>query len=400
MTGTVLTALGIVALIVWGLAVLVRGRSRRKLEVLSRDNAVLSAEIESRSALLRDTNARLGSIIDSAVDGIVVIDHRGNIEVFNRGAERIFGYAAAEVTGQNVSMLMPSPYHEEHDDYLARYLATGEPRIIGIGRAVTGRRRDGTTVPLHLSVGEMLVGADRKFTGILHDMTSRTRMEEQLREQASLARLGEMASLIAHEVKNPLAAVRGAIQVMGSRKAAGSVDADIVPEILRRLDALDHLVDDLLLFARPPTPRVVSVDVVRLLSMSVDLLKQDPAFSGVEIAVDGSAPAIAADPGMLTIVFQNLLVNGAQAVNGSGRIVVAVDARDEACRITVADTGPGIAPEIRRRMFTPFFTTKARGSGLGLPTARRLVEAHHGTLAVDCPPAGGTVVTVRLPMPS
>ena len=170
---------------------------------------------------LRASEARWRSIIESAVDGIVVIDAHGRIEAFNPAAERLFGYQEREVVGRNVNMLMPSPYHEEHDTYLARYLATGVQKIIGIGREVTGLRRDGTTFPLHLSVGEMTVGGERKFTGILHDLSARVRIEEQLREQTSLARLGEMAAVIAHEVKNPLAGVRGAIQVIGDASAEG-----------------------------------------------------------------------------------------------------------------------------------------------------------------------------------
>jgi len=141
------------------------------------------------------------SVIESAVDGIIVIDSRGRIEAFNPGAERLFGFTEHEVVGQNVSMLMPSPSHEEHDAYLARYLATGERRIIGIGREVTARRRDGTVFPVRLSVGEMSVDGERKFTGILHDLSDRIRIETQLREQTSLARIGEMAAVIAHEVK-------------------------------------------------------------------------------------------------------------------------------------------------------------------------------------------------------
>ena len=132
-----------------------------------------------RAADLRDSNARLRSIIDSAVDGIIVIDARGRIEAFNRGAERLFGYPAAEVIGRNVNMLMPSPDHEAHDGYLAQYLDTGAAKIIGVGRQVTGRRRDGTTFPLHLSVGEMSIKGERKFTGMLHDLSERMRLDER-----------------------------------------------------------------------------------------------------------------------------------------------------------------------------------------------------------------------------
>src|SRR4029079_18366846 len=190
---------------------------------------------------LRASEARWRSILESAVDAIVVIDARGCIEWFNPAAERMFGYAEAEMIGKNVNILMPSPYHEEHDGYMARYLTTGEKKIIGIGRQVTGLRRDGTTFPLRLSVGEMKVNGERKFTGILADLSARVRMEEQLREQASLARLGEMAAVIAHEVKNPLAGIRGAVKVIGGRLPRDSKDAAIASEVVGRIDALDAL---------------------------------------------------------------------------------------------------------------------------------------------------------------
>ena len=214
------------------------------------------------------------------MDGIVVIDAHGRIEAFNPAAERLFGYGEREVIGQNVNILMPSPYHEEHDTYLARYLATGVQKIIGIGREVAGLRKDGTTFPVHLSVGEMTVTGERKFTGILHDLSARVRIEEQLREQSTLARLGEMAAVIAHEVKNPLAGIRGAIQVIGGRLPEGSRDAAMTKEIVARIDALNDLMKDLLLFARPPQPKPTSVEIARLVATTVDLLREDPALKG------------------------------------------------------------------------------------------------------------------------
>lgn len=221
---------------------------------------------------LRSSEAHWRSVVESAVDGIIVIDARGRIEAFNPAAEQLFGYTEADVVGRNVNILMPRPYHDEHDSYLARYLTTGVHKIIGIGREVTGLRRDGTTFPVHLAVGEMVIGGERKFTGILHDLSARVRMEEQLREQAALARLGEMAAVIAHEVKNPLAGIRGAIQVIGSRLPAESRDAAVTTEIVTRIDGLNDLMKDLLLFARPPQPNPVSVDIVTLVTATAGLL--------------------------------------------------------------------------------------------------------------------------------
>ena len=218
------------------------------------------------------------SIVKSAVDGIVVIDATGAIEAFNPAAERLFGYTEQEVAGRNVSMLMPSPYQEEHDGYIARYLATGQAedhRHRPRGRRLASRR---SPVSVHLSVGEMSVNGERKFTGILHDLSARIQLEETLREQTALARLGEMAAVIAHEVKNPLAGVRGAIQVIGGRLPKDSRDAQVVKEIVSRIDALNELMKDLLLFARPPQPHPAPVDVGLLVMSTANLLGADPAL--------------------------------------------------------------------------------------------------------------------------
>jgi len=357
----------------------------------------LSARVELEDRL-RASEARWRSIVESAVDGIVVIDSRGCIEAFNPAAERLFGYSEGELRGKNVNILMPSPYHEEHDGYMARYLTTGAAKIIGIGREVSGQRRDGTVFPLHLSVGELSVNGERKFTGILHDLSARIRIEERLREQTALARLGEMAAVIAHEVKNPLAGIRGAIQVIGGRLPQESKDAAIAKEIVTRIDALDMMIKDLLLFARPPQPRMTPVDVAGLIRTTADLLSGDPALRAVTVRVEGGVPPVEGDAELLKIVFQNLVVNGAQAMHGQGAIAIALEATDGVCRVTVRDGGPGIPADVRERIFTPFFTTKARGTGLGLPTAKRIVEAHGGSIAVNCPPAGGTTVEVTLPL--
>lgn len=353
---------------------------------------------DSHLQQLKDSEERLRSIVEAAVDGIIVIDARGLIEAFNPGAERLFGYASSEVMGKNVNILMPEPYHSEHDGYVRRYLETGEQKIIGIGREVTAKRKDGTTFPVHLSVGEMTLNGRRKFTGIIHDLTTRVAMEERLREQAALARLGEMAAVIAHEVKNPLAAVRGAIQVIGKRLAAGSREAAVITDIIARIDTLNLLVRDLLLFARPPQPRPIAIDVLGVLGITVDLLRADDSHGAVVVTIDGDAPHILADAELLKIVFLNLLINSAQAMKGQGEIGIQVSRDGNDCVVVVTDTGPGIPPEVRGRLFTPFVTTKSRGTGLGLSTVKRLIEAHQGSIRVDSPASGGAQITVRLPL--
>jgi two-component system sensor kinase FixL len=361
---------------------------------IARDITIKNSQI----GRLADSEERLRSIVEAAVDGIVVIDDRGRIEAFNPGAERLFGYTTDEVFGKNVSVLMPEPYRSEHDSYMRHYLETGEQRIIGIGREVVAMRKDGSTFPVHLSVGEMSLGGQRKFTGILHDLTSRVAMEERLREQAALVRLGEMAAVIAHEVKNPLAAVRGAIQVIGKRLPSNSRESAVVTDIIARIDTLNLLVRDLLLFARPPQPHPVPVDVRAVLSMTIDLLRGDDAHARVRVAIEGEAPPIMADVELLKIVFLNLLINSAQAMKGQGAVTIDISSEPGVCRVVITDSGPGIPAEIRSRLFTPFVTTKSRGTGLGLSTVRRLLEAHNGDIRVDSPQGGGARVTVTLPL--
>ncbi len=346
---------------------------------------------------LRISDARWRAVVNAAVDGIIVIDSAGRIEAFNHAAEQMFGYTEAEVLGQNLRMLMPEPDRSRHDGYLQRYLETGEGRIIGIGRPVTALRRDGQLLPVHLSVGAMEIDGETHFTGILHDLSRRTELEERLREATALARLGEMAAVIAHEVRNPLAAVRGAVQVIGSHLPPATADAAIIKEIIARIDGLSDLIQDLLVFARPPAPRPARIDLRSLLNSVSGLLKRDPAFSALTIEIHSDAAPVSGDATLLTIVFQNLLINSAQAMQGRGVVRVTVTVADGWHHIEIADTGPGIPPEIRASLFRPFKTTKARGTGLGMATAKRLTELHSGRIDVVCPDAGGTIVTIHLP---
>lgn len=357
----------------------------------------ITAQRHAEAALLA-SERRWRSLIDSAVDGIIVIDSHGIIEVFNRSAERMFGYMEQEMVGQNVSRLMPAPYNAAHDGYVADYLRTGHKKIIGIGREVVGLRRDGSTFPMHLSVGEMRIGFDHHFTGILHDLTPTLELEARLREQTAMARLGEMAAVIAHEVKNPLAAVRGAIQVIGGRLPSESKDKPVITEIVSRIDALDSLIKDLLLFARAPQPRMALVDLESLVRVTCAFLADDPMLSKLNIVISSSAAPVQGDAELLTIVFQNLLINAAQAVEGRGTVTVAISGDNRWVRVDIVDAGPGMSSEVRRNLFRPFFTTKARGTGLGLPTAKRLAELHGGSIAVESTVGVGSTVTVLLPV--
>jgi signal transduction histidine kinase len=206
-----------------------------------------------------------------------------------------------------------------------------------------------------------------------------------------------MAAVIAHEVKNPLAAVRGAVQVIGSRFGAQTNDGAIIKEIIARLDALNDLIQDLLVFARPPAPKPVRLSVRALVDSVATLLKRDPAFQSLDVQIDGDPAPALADPNLVTIAVQNLLINAAQAQHGRGDIRVTLKDQGPSVLIGIADSGPGIPAEIRAALFRPFKTTKARGTGLGMATAKRLIESQGGSIDVQCPASGGTVVTLLIP---
>ena len=345
----------------------------------------------------RASDARWRAIFDSAVDGIIVIDAIGMIHAFNPAAERLFGYRAEEAIGRSVNVLMPPPYCDEHDQYLARYLAGGPPKIVGIGREVTARRRNGVNFPARLAVGEASVDGQTRFTGMVHDLTERVQMEKRLGEQAALAEVGKMSAVVAHEVRNALAGVRGAIQVIGSRLPEGSRDAAIAREVVTRLDVLTTMVKDMLLFAHLPEPKLEPIDVGQLVTLTASVVRNDPACRDVRIDVRGEAPAILGDATLLRTVLSNLLMNSAQAMDGVGTVRVSLEAGQDSCQILVSDEGPGMPQEVRDRLFAPFFTTKTRGSGLGLATAKRIVEAHGGDIRVEFPAEGGSRVVVQLP---
>ena len=278
---------------------------------------------------------------------------------------------------------------------MANYLQAGIAKIIGAGREVRARRADGVTFPVHLSVGEMSINGERKFTGILHDLSARVRMEEQLVSRPRWCTWAKWRPSLLTRSRIPWQE-SGRVQVIGSC-LPDSRDAAVTDEIVKRIDGLNDLMRDLLLFARPPQPKRAAVDVAALVSSTAGLLAVDPSVANVRVEVAGVAPPIVADPELLKIAFVNLLINAAHAMEGKGVIRVSVQETEGWCCVAFHDAGPGIPTDIREKIFTPFFTTKSKGTGLGLPTTKRLIEAHAGRIEIDCPPGGGTIVIVELP---
>jgi PAS domain S-box-containing protein len=340
---------------------------------------------------LADTNFAL----DQAAI-VAITDVKGKITYVNDKFCEISKYSRGELVGQD-HRLINSGYHPK--EFIRGLWTTIANGRIWRGE-IRNRAKDGTFYWVDTTIVPFLDerGKPYQYMAIRSDITERKRTEELLREQAALARLGEMAAVVAHEVKNPLAGIRGALQVIGGRMAEASRDRGIIGEIVQRLDSLNEIVQDLLVFARPRDPKLAPVALAELVESTAALLKKDPAYAGAQVTVTGDRPTLNADAEQLQIVMLNLLLNAAQASGAAGQVRVHVQSQNGVCSIAIADSGPGIPADIRDRIFEPFFTTKHRGTGLGLPTAKRVIDRHHGGIEIECPPHGGTIVTVTLPV--
>ncbi len=331
---------------------------------------------------------------------VATTDAQGRISYANDKFCEISGYQRDQLIGQD-HRILNSGYHDRaffRDLWMtiARgHVWRGELR---------NRTRDGSYYWVDTTIVPFLdeAGKPWQYMAIRYDITERKRDERRLLEQATLANLGEMAAVVAHEVRNPLAGIRGGVQVLASYLPPGADDAHgFVREIVDRIDSLNAAISDLLEFARLRVPKLGPVDLSVLLSDVVKSLRYDPALAGVSWVVPTACQApVQADVDQLRLLFTNVALNAAQAVGSAGRVWLSVREEPGQCVIEVADDGPGVPASVRARVFEPFFTTKHRGTGLGLPTARQIVEAHGGDIALLDRPGGGTVVRIGLPLQS
>jgi PAS domain S-box-containing protein len=327
---------------------------------------------------------------------VAVTDVKGRITSINDKFCEISKYSRAELLGQDHRIINSGFHPKEFIRDLWQTISSGR---IWRGE-IRNRAKDGSIYWVDTTIVPFLGddGQPYQYMAIRYDITERKQAEDRLREQAALARLGEMAAVVAHEVKNPLAGIRGALQVIGGRLPETSRDRAIMGDIVARLDSLNNIVQDLLVFARPMEPKLGAVPIADLVEQTAALVRKDPAHAGVNVRVTGDRPVLRADAEQLQTVFLNLLLNAAQAAGAASDVEVTIACADEQCRIEVRDRGPGIPPIVRERIFEPFFTTKHRGTGLGLPTAKRVVERHRGNIEIVCPETGGTTVAVTLPV--
>ena len=366
--------------------------------------------------------SRLEAILNNAVDAIITIDEQGLVESANPATESLFGYEAAEIVGRNVNMLMPSPYHEEHDGYVRNYVEGGPRKIIGIGREVTGRRKDGSVFPMHLAVSEFHDDGRRLFTGIVRDISDLKEAESRLRDlnddlevlvrdrtqelreaqaelvkKEKLATLGQVSGGIAHEIRNPLNAVKTSIYYLSNaRTPTPEKTNEHLDRIDRQVTLIDNVVTALSDVAKLPDPNRTPLDLTTALPQIARAVGLPPNIE-VQWQFDDGLPHVIVDEFQIPIVFKNLIRNARDAMqDGGGTITIGATAEGEHVDISVADTGVGIAPDQLQKIMEPLYSTKARGMGLGLAITRAIVKKNSGQLTVESTEGEGSKFTVRL----
>ncbi len=372
-----------------------------------KDLAVLTTALEA-------AEARLRSIMQTVPDAMIIIDERGRIESLSTTAERLFGYSMDEVAGKNIKQLMPTPHREQHDAYLKRYLTTGERRIIGIGRVVVGQRKDGTTFPMHLTVGELQSAEKHYFTGFIRDLTDQQMTESRLKELQSevthmsrFTALGEMASTLAHEINQPLTAITNYLK--GCQRLLERIDGepalvlrDAVSKAAAQALRAGHIIRRLREFvARGESERRIE-SLPKLIEDASTLALIGAKENGIAVSfrLDPAADLVLADRIQIQQVLVNLIRNAIEImIESSGRRELEIGTMmntDETVEVSVSDTGAGLAPEVAAHLFQPFVTTKRKGMGLGLSICRTIVESHGGKIWVDAKPEGGTIFRFTL----
>jgi two-component system sensor kinase FixL len=356
--------------------------------------------------------ALLSAMERTSSDAIITIDDRGNVQSFNPAAERLFGYREDEVVGRNVKMLMPPHFRAEHDGYLQRYLRTGEKRIIGIGRVVAGEKKDGSTFPLELSVGETEVNGTKVFVGFIRDLTGiqteQRRVQELQRELFHVSRLGEMgqvASSLAHEVNQPLAAIMNYLQV-GRQLVTETADGGPIGGILEKVEAQTGRAADIVkrlrafIDRRDVERRPESLNKVIEEALALGIVGPASRATRVRLQLLPDLPDVIIDRVQIQQVVVNFVRNAVDAMEQMPHreLTIRSSLSGAEARVEVCDVGPGVAPEIAGRLFSAFVTTKEQGMGVGLSICKAIIENHGGRIGHQANEGGGTTFFFTLPL--
>jgi PAS domain S-box-containing protein len=381
--------------------------------VLQNNNDITG--LKKAQSELATREAHLRSILETVPEAMIVIDEDGVVASFSTAASQLFGYRPDEVVGRNVKLLMPEPYRHEHDDYLGRYLSTGEARIIGYGRVVKGLTKDGATFPMELAVGEARASGQRIFTGFIRDLSSRQKMEEELRQSQKMEAIGQLTGGLAHDFNNLLTVIIGNLEMLEMR-LVDPTQRELIREAQEATQDGAKLTAQLLAFGRRQPLNPKPTDVGQLVSSFADLLRRTLGES-IELVVQvTNSPHLAVvDAPQLQNALLNLAINARDAMPRSGNLTIEIshvrldsdyaqmypDIRTgRYVLIAVSDTGSGMSDEVRQRAFEPFFTTKAMGAGtgLGLSMVYGFVKQSGGNIQLYSEPGRGTSVRIFLPL--
>ena len=379
-------------------------------------------EQTATESIAKVNEARLRSLIetvlDTVVDGLVTIDRNGVIQSFNKACVGLFGYAADEVIGQNVKILMPEPYHSEHDGYIAAYLETGVPKIIGIGREVMGRRKDGSTFPMELAVGTSPAAGDHAFVGIIRDLAERheaERQREQLRQAQKMEAVGQLTGGLAHDFNNLLAIIIGNLDMLREVRADDPVTNELVRDALESALRGADLTRRLLAFARRQPLKPERVEINDVISAIVHLLTRTLGENiSIEMSLAPNVWPVQVDRAQFEAVIANLATNARDAMPRGGALLIDtrnghLDAAYAAGHsdvtpgdyvvVEVSDSGTGMPPDVLSRIFEPFFTTKeqGKGTGLGLSMVFGFMKQSGGHVTVYSELGKGTTFRLYLP---
>lgn len=362
---------------------------------------------------LRAREAHLQSILDSIPDAMIVIDSNGLIQSFSAAAERLFRTTASQVIGRNISTLMPQPYRDAHDGYIARYLQTQQRHIIGVGRVVVGERADGSTFPMELAVGEVRQGDLHQFTGFVRDLTetqeTRKRLQELQSELVHISRLtamGEMASSLAHELNQPLSAIANYLRGASRLMEQPGMDVDKLREPIEKATAQALRAGDVIRRLRTfvasgeTEHRPESLASMIEESLALALVGVQDRSLQVRTRSGYASDLVQADKVQIQQVLLNLIRNAVEALRQTQGSTVVVETATEpggGAIVRIIDTGPGVSPAVVERLFQPFMTTKKEGMGVGLSICRTIVEAHGGRLWHEETPGGGATFAFTLP---
>ena len=368
----------------------------------------------SEEAIL-ESKQGLDLMLENVADGLIAIEEHGIIRVFNATAQQIFGYAKEEVVGKNVSMLMPEPDRGQHDSYLRNYRHTGKAQITGVSREVIGRRKDGSSFPLELGIGEVLVGGRRIYIGTLRDISDKKRMEEQLRHSLKMESLGTLSGGIAHDFNSLLTSIIGFTKLTTKQLEGNDTAQSYLNNVLEASARAADLVAQISAFSRTDKPQRLPLPISNIVANALKLVRRTlPASIVVEEDLETNVGVVLLNETEIHQVVINLAGNAADAMGDEGILSVAlrgieVDAEiaaivpelqkgSYAC-LTVRDNGSGMDKTTHQRIFDPFFTTKevGKGTGLGLSVVHGIVTAHDGTVTVSSEPGKGAIFELLFP---